>query len=78
MSGISGEIMELVWVVLEIEQERRQGGKVDVFEALIADHGERALIRPQPELGLRPPMFGVAEIQLEMDFAPPVLRAVAL
>ena len=44
MSGIAGQVVELARVRLQIEQERRQARKVNVFEALLSQNAESALI----------------------------------
>ena len=44
MGGIAGEIVEFVGIVLQIEKQRRQAGKMDVFVALVPDQIGGALI----------------------------------
>src|SRR5438094_768333 len=71
---ILGAVGKLVRIHREIEQERLQTGEMNVFEALVADHGERAGIEAEPERLLCRALLDIAEIELPVDRVAPRRR----
>ena len=74
---IVGAVDELVGVALEIEEQRRQGGEMDIFQPPGPQDVERALVAVEPQRPFDALPDDVAEVVFPVDLLAPVGRRVA-
>ena len=54
MAGIIGKIGELLRIGLQVEQQSRHGGEMDIFPVFILDHHQVRIIHGQAKFGFDP------------------------
>jgi len=64
----AGEVPKLVWILGEIEEQRRERSEVNVLVAFSAKHGQVTLLRIEPGKAARV----VSKVELEMRLFTPV------
>lgn len=66
ISSIASQIVEFMRVCLQIEEQRRQGGKMHVLVVFVLDHTEAAIILGKLDRVLRLILEDIAKIELVM------------
>ena len=78
VSQVGRQVDELVGVRLQVEEQRRKRGKMDVFVTLVLDHAEAGLVHRKPKHGLRLGVVHVTEVVFVVQLGAPAGRADAL
>ena len=71
MAGIIGQINKLVRVVLQIKEQGRQAGKMDILVAFVPDHIDAALIRREAQGAAAIKARKMTEIKGRVGLHPP-------